>query len=310
MRIAFVGKGGSGKTTTAALVSAFARDHFKRVILVDADINVHLSDAIGASKHHLFKDVYKDFELQIRGARPELQELASLPRTLPPLNNESMVKPSDPNGIYAKYLEDGVAVLNLGTYNADSIGWSCHHNNLGYLELVLNHTYDSKEDLILVDLTAGTDVFGVGLLSLFDAVFVVVEPTKKSIETFRQIEDLSKQENVQLFVVANKIIDESDLTYMRSAMSTPIDYTIELSNYVRRLERDEKVGIEDIEVSISDEVKKLLSDVQSRDTDWARFQDAVIYNHKRVIEKWPKNKFKIDLTSLLPEELDLAGMEK
>ena len=49
MKVAFVGKGGSGKTTVAAL---FAR-HLVRgrapVLAIDADINQHLAGALGMS---------------------------------------------------------------------------------------------------------------------------------------------------------------------------------------------------------------------------------------------------------------------
>ena len=42
MRIAFVGKGGSGKTTTAAAFSRYLAAHGRPVVAVDADINQHL----------------------------------------------------------------------------------------------------------------------------------------------------------------------------------------------------------------------------------------------------------------------------
>ena len=47
MRIAFVGKGGSGKTTTAAAFSRYLAAHGRPVVAVDADINQHLAAALG-----------------------------------------------------------------------------------------------------------------------------------------------------------------------------------------------------------------------------------------------------------------------
>jgi len=47
VRIAFVGKGGSGKTTAAALFSRFLAGQGLPVLAVDADINQHLGQALG-----------------------------------------------------------------------------------------------------------------------------------------------------------------------------------------------------------------------------------------------------------------------
>ena len=47
MRIAFVGKGGSGKTTSAAVFSRYLAELGKPVLAIDADINQHLGHALG-----------------------------------------------------------------------------------------------------------------------------------------------------------------------------------------------------------------------------------------------------------------------
>ncbi|MDD2745718.1 MAG: ATP-binding protein, partial [Candidatus Gracilibacteria bacterium] len=47
MKIAFVGKGGSGKTTLAASFTRFLRSKKLFTIAIDADINVGLASALG-----------------------------------------------------------------------------------------------------------------------------------------------------------------------------------------------------------------------------------------------------------------------
>jgi hypothetical protein len=47
MRIAFVGKGGSGKTTATAVFARYLAALGRRVLAVDADINQHLGPALG-----------------------------------------------------------------------------------------------------------------------------------------------------------------------------------------------------------------------------------------------------------------------
>src|SRR5688572_28540794 len=48
MKVAFVGKGGSGKTTLAALFSRSLQAGGRPVLAIDADINQHLAVALGA----------------------------------------------------------------------------------------------------------------------------------------------------------------------------------------------------------------------------------------------------------------------
>ena len=48
MKVAFVGKGGSGKTTLAALFSRYLAAAGATVWAIDADINQHLAAALGA----------------------------------------------------------------------------------------------------------------------------------------------------------------------------------------------------------------------------------------------------------------------
>ena len=52
MKIAFVGKGGSGKTTLAALFTRFiaASAPDTALLAIDADINQHLAVALGANE--------------------------------------------------------------------------------------------------------------------------------------------------------------------------------------------------------------------------------------------------------------------
>ena len=47
MRIAFVGKGGSGKTTLASLYIRFLFAKQAKLLAIDADINQHLTEALG-----------------------------------------------------------------------------------------------------------------------------------------------------------------------------------------------------------------------------------------------------------------------
>jgi CO dehydrogenase maturation factor len=49
VRVAFVGKGGSGKTTLSSLLVRYLAGEGLPVIAIDADINQHLAEALGAA---------------------------------------------------------------------------------------------------------------------------------------------------------------------------------------------------------------------------------------------------------------------
>lgn len=80
----------------------------------------------------------------------------------------------------------------VGTYTADGIGTSCYHNNLAVLENMLSHMVDRGE-VVIVDMVAGVDAFAGSLHAQFDMVVLVIEPTKRSIEVWKQYEQLAKK---------------------------------------------------------------------------------------------------------------------
>ncbi len=54
MKVAFVGKGGSGKTTLSALFARHLAASARTVVAIDADINQHLAVALGMSEDRAF----------------------------------------------------------------------------------------------------------------------------------------------------------------------------------------------------------------------------------------------------------------
>ena len=65
MRITFLGKGGSGKTTLATSFIKYLEKKNKKVLAIDADINVNLGSALNMQKNYLgdiFDSVCSDLE--------------------------------------------------------------------------------------------------------------------------------------------------------------------------------------------------------------------------------------------------------
>ena len=85
MRVAFAGKGGSGKTTLSSLFIRHLAGQGLPVVAIDADINQHLAEALGASQDppalgaHLPQ--IKDY---LRGTNPRISSAAAMVKTTPP----------------------------------------------------------------------------------------------------------------------------------------------------------------------------------------------------------------------------------
>ncbi len=119
MRIAFVGKGGSGKTTTAAAFSRFLAAQGRPVVAVDADINQHLAVALGhdgPAPRPLGAELpwLKD---HLRGANPRVPSAAAMIKTTPPGRGSRLID-LDPAGEllsrYAATTHEGVRHLVTG----------------------------------------------------------------------------------------------------------------------------------------------------------------------------------------------------
>jgi len=89
VKIAFVGKGGAGKTTLTALLARHLAAQGRPLLAIDADINQHLGVALGVDERqaaalpamgaHL--DQIKQY---LRGDNPRIRSTAAMVKTTPP----------------------------------------------------------------------------------------------------------------------------------------------------------------------------------------------------------------------------------
>lgn len=222
MRLGFVGKGGSGKSTVAAAVALVLRQALGRPLLViDADINQHLASLLGVSPPPSLNDPATAAKLRayVRGESPLIREDRHVIRTTPPGAGTRAIGLDRTDTFFADIArwECDTALLGTGEPLPETTGTKCYHNNLVPLEILLNHL--SEDDgTVIIDMMAGVDAFSTSMHIQLDALCLVVEPSAESAGVAREYLDMARRHGMadRVLVVANQVEDESDMAYLRS----------------------------------------------------------------------------------------------
>lgn len=322
MRIAFVGKGGSGKTTLSALFSQFIKKSHSPILVIDADINMHLGSLLGfenlipANIHISHPESVKIIKTHLRGNNDRIKELSHFRKTTPPTKNSNFIVLHDPSDkVLTKYSvgDSSFRLMVVGTYDTDDIGASCYHNNLAILENVLSHIVDNK-GVVVTDMVAGVDAFANTLHSQFDMLVLAVEPTKRGVEVFKQYKGLADDAGVSesLYVVGNKIRNAADIDFIKH--NIPDERLIGFfpeSDYLRR--KDQEAGSLDVEL-LEKANKGLLGQILNRLVSMklshkSRLQKLYNLHRRYVAQDFIRERFG-DLTGHIDESFDLQEIIK
>lgn len=222
MKIAFVGKGGSGKSTVTALFVDYLLSKEHRVLAVDADINQHLASLLGVTFHEELAIsnaiACRDIQSVLRHENSRI-ERDHMVKTTPPGRGSHLVQVRQGDPILASWsvplAQAHGYFMHVGTYDKEGIGTSCYHGNLAVFENIVSHTDLGEHEWLIADMVAGTDAFAGALYLLFDAIVLVVEPTPESVGVHHQFMHLARASGVEdrVVVVANKVMDDEDIAF-------------------------------------------------------------------------------------------------
>ncbi|MGW3956312.1 ATP-binding protein [Streptomyces sp. NPDC004752] len=291
MRVAFVGKGGSGKTTLSALFSRRLARSGAPVVAIDGDINQHLAHALGLAEEERLTvpplsahtGEIKDY---LRGTNPRIPSREAMVKTTPPGHGSRLLRPLGGDEIHSRHVQavGGVPLMVTGAFDESDLGVACYHSKLGAVELYLNHLVDGPGEYVVVDMTAGADAFASGLFTRFDLTFVVVEPTRKSVSVLRQYRDHAAEFGIPVAVVGNKVTDAADLEFLRRHVGDDLLAHCELSPFVRAQEQGRGQGT--LEPHNARTLDRLRAAVDARPKDWTAFQRHAIDFHLRNAAAW------------------------
>lgn len=340
MKIAFVGKGGSGKTTLSSLFIRHLAASRVPVVAVDADINQHLGPALGLAEDdaaalpalgaHL-----PEIKEYLRGANPRIGSAETMIKTTPPGHGSRLLRLTEDNPVYAACARtvrlstdenaadittgaaagnatddaDGnVRLMVTGPFTESDLGVACYHSKVGAVELCLNHLVDGRDEYLVVDMTAGSDSFASGMFTRFDMTFLVAEPTRKGVAVYRQYKEYARDFGVDLAVVGNKVQGEDDLAFLRAEVGDDLLVTVGHSDWVRAMEKGRPPRFADLEEDNRRALRTLheRADAAYARRDWARYTRQMVHFHLKNAESWGNAKTGADLAAQVDPDFVLG----
>ncbi|MFF7209619.1 ATP-binding protein [Streptomyces sp. NPDC008238] len=291
MRAAFVGKGGSGKTTLSALFARYLARSGAPVVAIDGDINQHLAHALGLPDGGFFSAPplgarVGELKDHLRGTNPRIPSREAMIKTTPPGRGSRLLRLLGDDPVHVRHVQsvNGVPLMVTGAFDESDLGVACYHSKLGAVELYLNHLVDGPGEYVLVDMTAGADAFASGLFTRFDMTFLVAEPTRKGVSVYRQYRDHAAEFGVPLAVVGNKVQDEDDLLFLKEHVGDDLLAYGAHSSWVRAREQGRGQG--ELEPHNLHALRKLRAALDARTKDWAAFQAHAVEFHLRNAAAW------------------------
>jgi CO dehydrogenase maturation factor len=204
LKLAVTGKGGVGKTTTAALIIRHLARDGKRVIAIDADPDANLASALGFDGAERIVPI-ADMEALVEertGAKPGQS------------GSFFTINPKVDDLPEKLWLEKGsIRLMVMGTVKKGGGGCVCPESTL--LKNLMSHVVFYRDDVVVMDMEAGIEHLGRGTATAVDMVIVVVEPGRRSIETAEKIMKLTRDLGIdRLGVVGNKIRGDADRIFI------------------------------------------------------------------------------------------------
>ncbi|MET9256917.1 ATP-binding protein [Streptomyces sp. NPDC003717] len=310
MKIAFVGKGGSGKTTLSSLFVRHLAAAGAPVVAIDADINQHLGAALGldeaeaaalpAMGEHL--PLIKEY---LRGTNPRIASADTMIKTTPPGEGSRLLRVREDNPVYdacARQVElDGGAVrlMVTGPFTDADLGVACYHSKTGAVELCLNHLVDGPDEYVVTDMTAGSDSFASGMFTRFDITFLVAEPTRKGVSVYRQYKEYAADFDVTLRVVGNKVQGPDDVDFLREQVGDDLLTTVGHSDWVRAMEKGRPARFELLGEADRDALRTLhtTADAAYAHRDRERYTRQMVHFHLKNARSWGNERTGVDLAA-------------
>jgi CO dehydrogenase maturation factor len=208
MKIALAGKGGSGKTTlTAGLALLFGQDK-KKVIAVDCDPDMNLGYALDfpepekitpiSEMKGLIAERTSSGEAQSSGYFKLNPKVDDIPDKFCPRR-------------------DNIRLIVMGKVQKAEGGCLCPEN--AFIKRLISHLV-INEEVVLLDMVAGTEHLGRGTAQAVDAFLIITEPTQLGVSTGLHVYSLARALKIKkIWFIGNKVQDKADEDFLRKNLN-------------------------------------------------------------------------------------------
>lgn len=301
MRIAFVGKGGSGKTTISSLFTRHLASIGKKVIALDADINQHLGEALSISESEIAATpslslVTSSIFEWVRGTNGTIPSQTHLRMTTPPGQGSRKIT-FDDNIIPRFKHVDGFDLVRTGDFGEEDVGMVCYHGKSSITEIVLNHFAEADNEYIVVDMTAGADAFSTGMFLKFDTICIVVEPTLKSVDVYKQYIKHKEGFVLNLIAVGNKITSKDDEEFLKDKIGDDLIGFINESRFIRSIEKGRSPELFELENENRKTLQKINDYLDAHKIPRVEMYGQLANLHKKHALSWLNDRFNFDFSS-------------
>lgn len=203
MKIAIAGKGGSGKTTIAGILTRLLAERGQNVWAIDADSNPNFGVTLGLppEKVKQNKAMPSSILKEVTGADGK----ATMQLAMPPRQVAQD---------FGTPVSDRVTLLGMHTIEHAGAGCACGgHARVRHL---LSGILKEEGVVTVVDMEAGLEHLSRGTDRHVDMLLIVTEPYFKALETARRCAELARELGIpRIAAVANKYRSSEDLAAIR-----------------------------------------------------------------------------------------------
>ena len=201
MKIATVGKGGSGKTTIAGTLARVFSENDRNILAIDGDPNPNLALTLGLSRAQANKITYIPSSVMKRG-----EEVGGVVMMVPAISKDEIMKQ------FATQAAPNVELIVMGQPAHGTAGTGCMCASHRAIRGLIAELTAYGEHTV-TDMEAGLEHLRRGTARHVDMMLVVVEPYYRSLEAGMRTAALAKELGIKYIkVVANKVRNDDDLS--------------------------------------------------------------------------------------------------
>jgi CO dehydrogenase maturation factor len=219
MKIAVSGKGGAGKTTVAAGLIKILVEKKKSVVALDCDPDISLGLALDFPQYAKAQPICEMKELIAERTESDPQKPQVLFKINPKVDDiPERFCPQD----------KGLRLIVMGKVNKPQGGCLCPENT--FVRSLIGHLVLRKDEVVVLDMAAGSEHLGRATAKGVDIFLIVVEPSRMSVQTGWHIQELAKGLGIQkAFFVGNKIKGASDINFVKDSFGSDLIGNISFS---------------------------------------------------------------------------------